>query len=63
MNALIGEDNLDRLIVSKFGCLTRCSIYNLSLKKLTKQESFALILSLDFSLPCYKIDREKYFMF
>ena len=53
---------LNRLVTSKFGTLTKGSVHNLSSKKLSEQESFALSLGLNFSLPCSKIDKEDIFL-
>ena len=53
---------LNRLVTSKFGTLTKGNVHNLSSKKLSEQESFALSLGLNFSLPCSKIDKEDIFL-
>ena len=56
------RDTVNRLVTSKFGTLTKGSVHNLSSKKLSEQESFALSLGLNFSLPCSKIDKEDIFL-
>ena len=42
---------LKKLITSKHGTLAKCSVFNLFKRELSEQESFALSLGLNFSLP------------
>ena len=51
------------MIASKYGKLAKCSVFNLSKRELSKEESFAFLsLGLNFSLPTKQPDKESVFL-
>ena len=53
---------LNDLILRKFGTLARYKVFNYSDRQLTEQESFALSLGINFSLPPKHVDKELIFL-
>ena len=56
------QNKIKKLVSSKYGTLAKCSVINLSKRELSEQESFALSLGLNFSLPSKQIDKESVFL-
>ena len=56
------QNKLQKLIASKYGKLAKCSVFNLSQRELSEEESFALSLGLNFSLPTKQLDKESVFL-
>ena len=53
---------IENLINLKFGTLAKYNVLNLSNRKLTEQEKFALSLGINFSLPPTHVDKETVFL-
>ena len=51
------QNKIQTLIASKYGKIAKCSEFNLSSRELSKEYSFALSLSLSFSLPTRQLDK------